>query len=74
MPDDSAPERDILAKKGASKHVVIFWNPATHEWYCRDCGRTSDHLDIRDARIEIEQFPCLPPAYKVGNCSPGPIE
>ncbi len=41
-------------------HVCLLWNPLTFEWYCRDCGRTSDHQIIDDARTEIEQFPCSP--------------
>jgi hypothetical protein len=42
------------------KHVCLLWNPLTLEWYCRDCGRTSDHQAIHDAQTEIEEYPCIP--------------
>jgi hypothetical protein len=41
-------------------HICLLWNPSTFEWYCRDCGRTSDHQALEDAQTEIEQFPCSP--------------
>jgi hypothetical protein len=40
------------------KHAELRWNPATQEWYCPQCGPTSDHLQKRDAEIELEQFEC----------------
>ena len=62
MSDDSAAKRDALGENGTFNHLTLLWNPATLEWYCRDCGRTSDHQDIKDARTEIALFPCLPPS------------
>lgn len=40
------------------KHEKISWNPATQEWFCTKCGRTSDHSSQNDAYFEIEQFEC----------------
>lgn len=82
MPDDpdALPLRGGLANSGRlTHHAFLFWNPATLEWYCRDCGRTSDHQNIEDARIEVEHFPCappryVPPAFKIGDSSPDKFE
>ncbi|HEX3351484.1 MAG: hypothetical protein ACRD3H_18460 [Terriglobales bacterium] len=43
------------------KHENIRWNPATQEWYCTKCGRTSDHTNELDAHSELEQFECSIP-------------
>jgi hypothetical protein len=52
------------------KHADLRWNPATQEWYCPRCGRTSDHLQERDAEIKLEQFECkLPSQNTVKNRS-----
>jgi hypothetical protein len=40
------------------KHQNIRWNPATLEWFCLACGRTSDHIKEPDARVELELFEC----------------
>ena len=32
----------------------ITWNPDSLEWFCAQCGRTSDHLREEDAESEIE--------------------
>ncbi len=40
------------------KHQHINWNPATQEWFCIKCGRTSDHTREKDARFELEQYEC----------------
>jgi len=42
------------------KHGEIRWNPATQEWFCVRCGRTSDHTAKQDGEGEIEQFDCVP--------------
>ncbi|MBZ5652170.1 MAG: hypothetical protein LAO18_16995 [Acidobacteriia bacterium] len=43
------------------KHELISWNPATQEWFCTKCGRTSDHTHEKDARVELEQHECYMP-------------
>jgi hypothetical protein len=45
----------------STKHEKISWNPATQEWFCAKCGRTSDHTSENDAYFEIEQFECQIP-------------
>jgi hypothetical protein len=44
------------------KHLVIRWNPATQEWFCIKCGRTSDHISEEDARVELDQHDCQVPS------------
>jgi hypothetical protein len=43
-------------------HEFIRWKPEQQQWFCILCGRTSDHHSARDARTELEQFACEPPA------------
>jgi hypothetical protein len=43
------------------KHKNVRWNPATLEWFCVVCGRTSDHLNEADAHVELEQYECSVP-------------
>ena len=45
------------------KHIHIRWNPATKEWFCTKCGRTSKHIGMEDAHAEIEQYDCEVPAF-----------
>jgi len=33
-------------------HSDIRWNPELKEWYCADCGITSDHATKEDATQE----------------------
>jgi hypothetical protein len=40
------------------KHPTIIWNPATEEWFCVKCGRSSDHLTLQDAQWELNQYDC----------------
>jgi hypothetical protein len=47
------------------KHEKISWNPATQEWFCTKCGRTSDHTSENDAYFEIEQFECHIPWVEI---------
>ena len=44
-----------------AKHAELRWNPATLEWYCVRCGRTSDHITVQDAEVELNQFDCTLP-------------
>jgi hypothetical protein len=43
------------------KHRNISWNPATQEWFCTKCGRTSDRLTEQGARVELELYECTVP-------------
>jgi hypothetical protein len=40
-------------------HESVRWDSNIECWYCPKCGRTSDHITIEDARIEIQQFECV---------------
>jgi len=40
------------------KHLAIRWNPATQEYFCLKCGRTSKEVAIQDAREKLEQYEC----------------
>ena len=40
------------------KHANILWNPATKEWFCTKCGRTSDHANADAAHVELDQYEC----------------
>ena len=40
------------------KHLDVRWNPATREWYCTNCGRTSGHTSVQDAHVELDQYDC----------------
>ena len=53
---DALPEMES-AQRGNMAHELR-WNPELQEWFCARCGRTSDHLRIEEAEIEIEVFPC----------------
>jgi len=54
-----------LDAQESMKHKNIRWNPATQEWFCLACGRTSDHANEQDARIELEQYECNVPWVEV---------
>lgn len=41
-----------------SKHADVLWNEETQEWFCAQCGRTSDHVTKEDALVELEQYEC----------------
>jgi hypothetical protein len=56
------------------KHENIRWNPATQEWFCAKCGRTSDHSKELDARFELEQYECNFPAVNLPKVSFGTSE
>jgi hypothetical protein len=40
------------------KHEIK-WQPATQEWFCIRCSRTSDHVSQEDAERELSQFDCV---------------
>lgn len=41
------------------KHPALRWNPQTQEWFCTRCFRTSDHITIQDAELELSQLDCI---------------
>ena len=53
------------------KHLVIRWNPATQEYFCLKCGRTSKELAIQDARKKLEQYECEIPSVDTASPAPG---
>ncbi len=52
------------------KHRNISWNPATQEWFCTKCGRTSDRLAEQDARAELELYECAVPSVENPRLTP----
>jgi hypothetical protein len=57
------------------RHEHIIWNPATQEWFCRKCGKTSDHVSENDAHLELEQQQCQVPSAEMPKAAYGsPIE
>jgi hypothetical protein len=53
------------------KHLNIGWNPATREWFCAKCGRTSDHARVQDAHVELDQYECQVPSVEGPRAAPG---
>jgi hypothetical protein len=53
------------------KHLSVCWNPATREWYCTRCGRTSDHTSVQDAHIELDQYDCQLISVEASSVPPG---
>ena len=53
------------------KHLVLRWNPATQEYFCLKCGRTSKELAIQDAREKLEQYECEIPSVDTASPAPG---
>ena len=53
------------------KHLSVRWNPATSEWYCTSCGRTSDHTSVQDAHIELDQYDCQLTSVEALSAPPG---
>lgn len=49
------------------KHPELRWNPALQEWFCVKCGRTSDHSDYENAKIELEFFECELPTKRTND-------
>src|ERR1700730_14066816 len=57
----------VSADQPAMKHLNIRWNPAIiiKEWFCTKCGRTSDHISVQDAHVELDQYDCQVPSVGV---------
>ena len=53
------------------KHLNIGWNPATKEWFCAKCGRTSDRANVHDAHKELDQYECRGPSAESPRAAPG---
>jgi hypothetical protein len=53
------------------KHLNIGWNPATKEWFCAKCGRTSDDANVHDAHKELDQYECQVPSVESPRAAPG---
>jgi hypothetical protein len=53
------------------KHLSVRWNPATREWYCTNCGRTSDHTSVQEAHVELDQYDCQLTSVEVPSAPPG---
>ena len=53
------------------KHLNIGWNPATKEWFCAKCGRTSDHANVHEAHKELDQYECQVPSVESPRAAPG---
>ena len=53
------------------KHTVIRWNPATREYFCMNCGRTSDATSEQDGRERLEQYECEVPSVDTSVPAPG---
>ena len=64
-PVDSKRLNELRHRAVAMKHVTILWNPATQEWFCTKCGRTSDHIRVQDAHAELDQYDCEVPAVEM---------
>jgi hypothetical protein len=53
------------------KHLSVRWNPATREWYCTRCGRTSDRTSVQEAHVELDQYDCRLTSVEVPSAPPG---
>jgi hypothetical protein len=53
------------------KHENIIWNPATEDWFCTKCGRTSDQVTIEEAQTELNQHECNVPSSDISGSAPG---
>ena len=46
------------------KHVDLRWNPGTGEWFCTNCGRTTNIEDQDEARASLDQYECTVPSVE----------
>jgi hypothetical protein len=53
------------------KHETIIWNPGTENWFCKKCGRTSNQVEVEDARIELDRYDCNIPTSDMAGGGPG---
>jgi hypothetical protein len=52
-------------------HSKIVWNLNTKQSFCTTCGRTSEKINLEDARAELDQFVCQLPYVESGESRPG---
>jgi hypothetical protein len=64
-------EQMHLAHGELMRNAVIRWNPATREYFCALCGRTSDAISDQDARERLERYECQIPSVDTSVPSPG---
>jgi len=55
------------------RHETIRWNPATEEWFCPKCGRTSGRVREQDAHSELDQYQCDFPWVEMPKAFSDPI-
>ena len=53
------------------KHSIIRWNPATREYFCSTCGRTSEATSEQAAQERLEQYECEIPSVDASVPAPG---
>jgi hypothetical protein len=53
------------------KHLDIRWNPASREWFCTKCGRTSAQASVHDAHLALDQYQCQIPSLEAPRTHPG---
>jgi hypothetical protein len=53
------------------KHPAIKWNPATREYFCTKCGRTTEGVSAEDAQERLEKFECEIPSIDTRSPAPG---
>jgi hypothetical protein len=53
------------------KHSHIYWNPATKEWFCTQCGRSSGLASVHDAHEKLDQYECQIPSVESPRAAPG---
>jgi hypothetical protein len=53
------------------KHLDVRWNPATLQWFCTECGRTSDQANVRAAHEKLDQYECQIPSVETPRAEPG---
>ena len=58
-------------KYGRMKHPKVIRNFNIKQWFCTTCGRTSDHVNLDDARLELDQYECQVPYVEAPETAPG---
>jgi hypothetical protein len=53
------------------KHKDRRWNPGTREWFCTNCGRTTNLEDEAQAQANLDQYECTVPSVEVSSSVPG---
>ena len=52
-------------------HPKIVWNFNTKQSFCTTSGRTSDQVNMDDARADLDQFDCQLPYVETVDSRPG---